>query len=325
MEKKKEKSKMTKESFYFTHDYGARNDPKILELRSEYGLEGLGLYWCIVETLAEEEDGYINPKLLGGISVGYGIAKVKLQEYIDFMLKVELLCEDENGYYSERMMKHKKIRRALSNAGKRGANERWGDRGANAKTQKSDGHPNADSSKSDGHPNAKSSKSDGHPNAKERKGKKKKGKENKGKYYLDTYVSLSKATPSTHHEIDYEAIVNFFNDETQGVFGKVMYPISKNRQDSIRARIKDFGLDGFAEMVRKATRSNFLKGDNKGGFVAKFDWMIRPSNFQKIIEGNYENKQQKGFSAGSESSDEEFMLHIQQGLARGLRENKATE
>ena len=140
--------------------------------------------------------------------------------------------------------------------------------------------------------------------------KESKGKESKGKDYVDTYVSMSNAPPSTHHGIDYEAIINFFNDETQGVFGKVMYPINKNRQDSIRARIKDFGLDGFAEMVRKATRSNFLKGDNKGGFVAKFDWMIRPSNFQKIIEGNYENKQQKGFSAGSESSDQELLQQM---------------
>lgn len=124
-------SKITKESYYFTHDYGARNDPKILELRAEYGLEGLGLYWCIAETLAEADDGYINPKLLGGISVGFGISKSKLQEHIDFMIDVELLCEDENGYYSERMMKHKKIRRKFSDAGKKGAESRWGDGEAN--------------------------------------------------------------------------------------------------------------------------------------------------------------------------------------------------
>ena len=302
-------SRSNRERFYFTHDHGARNDPKILELRAEYGLEGLGLYWCIIETLAESSDGYINPKLLGGISVGFGIAKAKLQEHIDFMIDVELLHEDEYGYYSKRMMKHKKIRKIYSDAGKKGAETRWGDKKANGVSI--GGLKNRNSQKI-----AKESK------GKESKGKKSKVKDNS---YVDTYVSMPNAPPSTHHGIDYEAIINFFNDETQGVFGKVMYPIGKNRQDSIRARIKDFGLDGFAEMVRKATRSNFLKGDNKGGFVAKFDWMICPSNFQKIIEGNYENKQQKGFSAGSESSDEEFMLHIQQGLARGLRENKATE
>ncbi len=121
-------SALNRERFYFSHDYGSRNDPKILELRSEYGLKGLGLYWCIVETLAEASDGYINPKLLGGISVGFGISKSRLQEYINFMITIELLREDENGYYSERMMKHKKLRRKLSEAGRRGAENRWKDR-----------------------------------------------------------------------------------------------------------------------------------------------------------------------------------------------------
>ena len=126
MSKENSTSKMTKESFYFTHDYGARNDPKILELRAAYGLEGLGLYWCIAETLAEADDGYINPKLLAGLSIGYGVSKAKLQELIDFMIKVELLREDENGYYSKRMMEHKLIRKKLSEARSKAANKRWG-------------------------------------------------------------------------------------------------------------------------------------------------------------------------------------------------------
>ena len=124
-------NKITKECFYFTHDYGARNDPKILELRAEYGLEGLGLYWCIVETLAEAEDGYINPNLLAGLSISYGVSKAKLQEYIDFMIMVELLCEDDNGYYSKRMTDHKQIRKKLSDAGRKGAKTRWKNREAN--------------------------------------------------------------------------------------------------------------------------------------------------------------------------------------------------
>ena len=95
----RKESKTNRESYYFSHDYGARNDPKILELRAEYGLEGLGLYWCIVETLAEADDGYINPKLLAGLSIGYGVTKAMLQELIDFMIKVELLREDDNGYF----------------------------------------------------------------------------------------------------------------------------------------------------------------------------------------------------------------------------------
>ena len=286
-------NKTNKETYYFSHDYGSRNDPKILELRAEYGLEGLGLYWCIVETLAEADNGYINPKLLGGLSVGYGMNKAKLQEYIDFMLHVDLLRIDETGYYSKRMMEHKQVRKKLSEGGKKGAKKRWENREAVGGLKGGYSSPNA---------------------------KEIKGKERKIKNIVDTTVSMSDAEHPTQERIDYNALINFFNEETQGVFGKVMYPISKQRRDSIRARINEFGKDAFAEMIRKATESDFLKGDGNKGFVANFDWMIRPSNFQKIIEGNYDNRN-KGFGGGTKASDEELMQHIRQGIARGMEEN----
>ena len=131
---------------------------------------------------------------------------------------------------------------------------------------------------------------------------------------------MSDAEHPTQERIDYRALIDFFNEETQGVFGRVMYPISKQRKDCIRARINEFGKDTFVEMIRKASKSNFLKGDGNKGFVAKFDWMIRPTNFQKIIEGNYDNRD-KGYGNGAEASDEELMRHIRQGIARGIKEN----
>ena len=44
-----------KDTFYFSHDYGARNDEKIIKLISAVGYEGYGLYWAIVEMLYENE------------------------------------------------------------------------------------------------------------------------------------------------------------------------------------------------------------------------------------------------------------------------------
>jgi uncharacterized protein YdaU (DUF1376 family) len=42
-----------KETFYFSHDYYAREDEKIIKLISTHGLEGYGVFWCIVEMLYE--------------------------------------------------------------------------------------------------------------------------------------------------------------------------------------------------------------------------------------------------------------------------------
>lgn len=44
---------MSKDAFYFPHDYYARNDPKLQRLLMDFGLAGIGAYWCIVEILYE--------------------------------------------------------------------------------------------------------------------------------------------------------------------------------------------------------------------------------------------------------------------------------
>lgn len=42
---------MSKESFYFSHDYNARNDEKIKRLIRKHGLLGYGIFWVIIEDL----------------------------------------------------------------------------------------------------------------------------------------------------------------------------------------------------------------------------------------------------------------------------------
>ncbi len=42
---------MAKDTFYFSHDYNARHDEKITSLMMEYGMEGYGIFWAIVEDL----------------------------------------------------------------------------------------------------------------------------------------------------------------------------------------------------------------------------------------------------------------------------------
>lgn len=44
---------MTKKVNYFSHDYSARNDAKIISLRRKTGMEGLGIFWALVEMLYE--------------------------------------------------------------------------------------------------------------------------------------------------------------------------------------------------------------------------------------------------------------------------------
>lgn len=49
---------MSKESYYFSHDYNARSDRKLVNVIMKHGMIGIGVYWCVVE-MAYEEGGYL--------------------------------------------------------------------------------------------------------------------------------------------------------------------------------------------------------------------------------------------------------------------------
>ena len=63
--------------------------------------------------------------------------------------------------------------------------------------------------------------------------------------------------------------------------------ISNNRLALVKARIAEHGLDVFLEAIKSINESPFLLGRNEKGWVITFDWFIKPSNFTKVLEGNY--------------------------------------
>lgn len=62
------------------------------------------------------------------------------------------------------------------------------------------------------------------------------------------------------------------------------------RNTLLNARLKEYGLEKVLEAIRSIDKSSFLKGQNKNGWVVTFDWFLKPSNFTKVLEGNYLDK-----------------------------------
>ena len=62
------------------------------------------------------------------------------------------------------------------------------------------------------------------------------------------------------------------------------------RMTCLRSRMKQFTLYDFAEAIEQIKQSSFLQGKNKQGWMITFDWFILPSNFSKVLEGNYNDK-----------------------------------
>lgn len=78
--------------------------------------------------------------------------------------------------------------------------------------------------------------------------------------------------------------------------------LTGHRKAYLLARTKDYGEDKVIEAIGKACGSSFLGGDNARGFRANFEWIMRPNNFPKILDGNYDNRTNNGMAGNSDAA-----------------------
>ena len=99
-------------------------------------------------------------------------------------------------------------------------------------------------------------------------------------------------------KIDFAAIKEYWNTkhDQSGSAMRRLTLMSDQRKSNVRARIREYGGDvqKVYKAIDKAMASDFMNGKNGKGWVASFDWMMCPSNFPKVLEGNYDNEQPAG-------------------------------
>lgn len=97
--------------------------------------------------------------------------------------------------------------------------------------------------------------------------------------------------------IDLKAFADFFN-KTMAAQGAQIpqvraIPPKSKRTTFLLARLREYGKEALAAVVKKAAASDFLNGGGSRGFVADFEWLFRPNNFPRILEGTYDNRPQQ--------------------------------
>ena len=123
-----------KDSFYFSHDFNAQNDEKIIDLRMQFGWEGYGIYWAIIEHLAQARDYKLSIKSITRLAFVINIDITKFNSVITLLFDVKLLVKNEEFFWSEslskrmqfRAEKSTKLKQSKSEAGKKGMEKRWG-------------------------------------------------------------------------------------------------------------------------------------------------------------------------------------------------------
>lgn len=68
--------------------------------------------------------------------------------------------------------------------------------------------------------------------------------------------------------------------------------LSAQRKSHVNARINEYGVEEVKTVLAKADASDFLKS-SIGGKWYNFDWIFNPTNFLKILECNYDNKDEE--------------------------------
>ena len=94
-------------------------------------------------------------------------------------------------------------------------------------------------------------------------------------------------------------IIEKWNSIDDNVPNVTLIRSGSTRQRLLQARINEYGFDNVLKAIDNVKNSQYLKGYVKS-FRITFDWFIKPNNFPKVLDGNYND-----FTT-PKSNDEEF-------------------
>lgn len=115
-----------KETYFFSHDYNARNDRKMVKLKLKLKMTGFGVYWSLVEMLYEE-GGKVLLTDIEDISHELGVDPDLILSVIkDF----NLFESDEIHFWSESILLRLEKRQEKSKKAALSAEKRWKDANA---------------------------------------------------------------------------------------------------------------------------------------------------------------------------------------------------
>jgi uncharacterized protein YdaU (DUF1376 family) len=111
-----------------------------------------------------------------------------------------------------------------------------------------------------------------------------------------------------------------FNATADRVGWPQVQKFSKPRRAALSQRIKDVGgVENWCEAIDRAAQSPLLTGQTGNGWKADFDWLAKPANFTKLLEGNYDPRNQSNSTAtrpGANRATENLMAGFAAVAAR---------
>ena len=115
----------------------------------------------------------------------------------------------------------------------------------------------------------------------------------------DTKVEFVKSEEEIYLDDFCRKVADYFNEKMQGKEITKIRQLTSARKASIKARLKESSETEIFAAIDKTSESDFLNGCGNRGFKASFDWLFRPRNYIKVLEGNYDNNRKSKSNADS--------------------------
>lgn len=240
---------------FIKHDMYALDDNLIEALVDKYSCAGYGVWWAVVEKLTIAETHSLSlEELVRKVDKGLSVKrKSSTEAIIKYCVELGLLKQDGVYIYNERVIRQCEEVDELRRKNAENVKVRW----ANYKRDKElqDNSTSVIRAYNEG-------------NTDKDKDKDIDKDIDKKKEYSEYVSSLYKS-----------------------LLAEKLNPIrtlSEARKSHCYALVEKYGKEAVKEGFEKASKSAFLTGS--AGWKATFDWLILPSNFLKVLEGNYDDK-----------------------------------
>lgn len=110
-------------------------------------------------------------------------------------------------------------------------------------------------------------------------------------------------------KINYNALMDTFNKMFEGKLPKITAMTDK-RKKAVKARSSEHGKKAIMDVLDNVCQSSFLLGHNNQNWSCDFDWIFRPTNFIKILEGNYNGTRLSKNQQDSEQRKRDSVLAV---------------
>lgn len=275
---------------YFPHDCNARSDERIIALRIQHGWTGYGLYFALIEKLCDS--------VCYSLKADYNLLAYDLRS--DASLIKSVICdfglfaftEDSECFYSESLNRRMEPLDAKSKRAQDAAKKRWGNRSSSEESSK-ESVEKVENNANAMQMHKESDANDTFLHTEIDADKIREDNIRQDNNIIPSIPLTGDMPPKSKISIDFKALVDLFNTKFDGKLSQVTQ-ITDKRKAAMRARIANHGKEAVVKVFNLVLNSPFLLGENNRNWRADFDWIFKPTNFVKILEGNYLKREDDG-------------------------------